>query len=44
MEISLIIALLAIGATMGGLVVAAWYSDYAPPPSGDQSEHGANPL
>lgn len=44
MEISLIIALIAIGATMGALVVAAWYSDHTPPRSDDRSEHGSRPL
>lgn len=31
MEAALVISLLSIGAVCGGLIVAAWYSDWTPP-------------
>jgi hypothetical protein len=31
METALVIGLLCIGAVGGGLIVAAWFSDYTPP-------------
>jgi hypothetical protein len=31
MDTAIVVALLCIGAVAGGLIVAAWYSDWAPP-------------